>query len=64
MWKIIELLKKHPNSYPFLVPVDPVGLNLPDYLEIVTEPIDISTIEEFLNSNPNYTFLEFQDDIR
>lgn len=34
-------MKKHPNAYPFLAPVDPVALKIPDYFDIVKEPIDL-----------------------
>ncbi|KAI9483031.1 MAG: Bromodomain-containing protein [Benjaminiella poitrasii] len=32
-------------AYPFLQPVDPVALNIPDYPTIVKHPMDLSTIE-------------------
>lgn len=30
---------------PFLYPVDPVALNIPDYPTIITKPMDLSTIK-------------------
>ena len=33
------------NSWPFLEPVDPVALNIPDYLEVVKTPMDLSTVK-------------------
>ncbi|KAG1140984.1 hypothetical protein G6F38_008738 [Rhizopus arrhizus] len=38
-------------SFPFLYPVDPVALNIPDYPTIVKHPMDLSTIETKLNRN-------------
>jgi len=35
----------------FLKPVDAVALNIPDYYHIITNPMDISTIEVFLVNN-------------
>ncbi|TVU12754.1 hypothetical protein EJB05_46410, partial [Eragrostis curvula] len=33
-------------AWPFLKPVDVVDLNLPDYFEIISKPMDFSTIEK------------------
>ena len=43
--KILEILKKSLNVWPFLQPVDPIKLKIPDYFDIVKEPMDISTVE-------------------
>jgi len=46
-------LKKSKDARPFLSPVDVVAMNIPHYPEIVTHPMDFSTIERKLNfSNP------------
>ena len=46
-------LKKSKDARPFLFPVDVVAMNIPHYPEIVTHPMDFSTIEQKLNfSNP------------
>ena len=34
------------NAEPFLKPVDPVALDCLDYFDIITEPIDLGTIEQ------------------
>ena len=34
-WRILQLLKKHPSSWPFLQPVDPVALQIPTYFDII-----------------------------
>ena len=39
--KILTILKKHQAAYPFLEPVDPSSLKIPDYFEIVKEPINL-----------------------
>ena len=49
--KILLYLKKNINSDPFLMPVDPVALKIPDYPLIVKEPMDISTVEKKLMNN-------------
>ena len=44
-------LKKSKDARPFLSPVDIVAMNIPHYPEIITHPMDLSTIEEKLNSS-------------
>jgi len=45
-----ELQAKDVHSI-FAAPVDPVALNIPNYLEIIKEPMDLGTIENRLNVN-------------
>ena len=61
-----EILKKRYEhiSYPFLHPVDPVALNIPDYPLIIKNPMDISTIQEKLDSGIYLKKKEFEDDFR
>ena len=42
---VIEYLKSNVNIVPFLLPVDPIQLNIPDYFNIIKNPMDLSTIE-------------------
>jgi hypothetical protein len=46
--KIIEKLMAHPNAWPFTQPVDPVALNIPDYLDVVKQPMDLGTVQKNL----------------
>ncbi|CAO3598914.1 unnamed protein product [Absidia cylindrospora] len=65
--QVIKELKKGKHkaiNYPFLVPVDYVALNLPDYPSIVKEPMDLSTIEEKWNRGDYATTDDFEKDIR
>ncbi|EGO04328.1 hypothetical protein SERLA73DRAFT_68025 [Serpula lacrymans var. lacrymans S7.3] len=49
----IRSLKKLKDSGPFLLPVDPVVLNIPHYPSIIKKPMDLATIErKLLSSNP------------
>lgn len=44
--------KKHASfAYPFLQPVDPVALNIPNYLKIVKKPMDFGTIHANLKNS-------------
>ncbi|CCG24222.1 Bdf1 transcription factor [Candida orthopsilosis Co 90-125] len=63
---IKELMsKKHYNyNFPFLAPVDAVALNLPNYHEIVKEPMDLGTIQSKLTNNLYENADEFEKDIR
>lgn len=42
---VTKQLKKHRSAGPFVVPVDPVALSIPDYFNVVKHPMDLSTIE-------------------
>ncbi|OAC99836.1 hypothetical protein MUCCIDRAFT_147227, partial [Mucor lusitanicus CBS 277.49] len=46
--KELKKAKYRQLAYPFLEPVDPVAMNLPDYTTIVKRPMDLSTIEKKL----------------
>lgn len=35
---------------PFLIPVDPVDLEIPDYFDVITSPMDLATISNRLQS--------------
>ena len=63
-YKILEKLKKHKFSEPFLYPVDYVSLNIPDYPRIITEPMDISTIEKKLKDHEYSAYAQFEIDVR
>jgi bromodomain-containing factor 1 len=50
-------------AYPFLEPVDPVALNLPDYTEIVKHPMDLQTIEDKLMNDEYKRADQFEADV-
>ena len=43
--KIINLLWKHKDAELFWKPVDPIDLGIPDYFDIIKNPMDFSTIK-------------------
>ena len=47
----------------FHKPVDPDRLGIPDYFEVVKDPIDLGTIKQRLNYNYYTTIKQFTDDI-
>ena len=40
----LRKLLRHRSAWPFIDPVDPVELNIPDYLTIIKEPMDLGTV--------------------
>ena len=61
---MIEKLKKHKYSDPFRYPVDYVSLKIPDYPNIIKEPMDLSTVEKKLKEHLYSSFSEFDSDIK
>ena len=61
--KILQQLKKHAASWPFLEPVDPVKLDIPTYFDIVKEPIDLGTIYNNIRAKHYETPIQFHADI-
>lgn len=55
---------KHKYADYFMRPVDPVVLNIPDYFEIIKEPMDLGTVESKLKKGEYATALEFARDVR
>ncbi|XP_065192116.1 bromodomain-containing protein 2-like isoform X3 [Sycon ciliatum] len=48
---VLKALWKHQYAWPFLHPVDPVKHNLPDYFDIIKEPMELSTVKSRLETN-------------
>jgi hypothetical protein len=63
-FQLLTKLKKHNCSGPFLRPVDVDGLGLMDYYDIVTEPMDLSTVETKLQNGEYTSVNQFAEDIR
>lgn len=63
-FKVLSKLKKNLNAPPFLQPVDPVLLNIPDYPEKIKNPMDISTVNKKLETKEYNEPLEFYDDMK
>lgn len=51
-------------SAPFLTPVDPVALNIPDYFKIIKKPMDVGSIQDKLDSGQYENAKEFESDFR
>jgi hypothetical protein len=61
--KVLMQLKRHRFGYIFNVPVDPVALNIPDYFDIIKNPMDFGTIQQILESGEKITPDEFIDKV-
>lgn len=57
-------LVSHPKSPPFREPVDPVALQIPDYLDIIKNPMDLSTIGTKLQQGQYTDPWQYCDDVR
>lgn len=60
---ILKKLKKSMYAWPFKVPVDPKALGIPEYFNIVLEPMDLRTIEETIRREGYKHPVEFHRDI-
>ena len=61
-----ELMKKQFEShmFPFYKPVDPIALNIPAYFDVITDPMDLSTVKKKLDQSEYETCEEFEADVR
>lgn len=61
---VLRGLKRHRDAGPFSRPVDPVALGIPDYLEVVKHPMDLSTISARLEGKQYGVGEQFVGDVR
>ncbi|XP_017339139.1 histone acetyltransferase p300 isoform X3 [Ictalurus punctatus] len=57
------LYRQDPESLPFRQPVDPSLLGIPDYFDIVKNPMDLSTIKRKLDTGQYQEPWQYVDDI-
>ena len=60
----LKKLIKNPLSVAFRYPVDPEADHVPDYLQIISNPMDLSTVAEKLSSKSYTQSSQFIDDIQ
>ncbi|XP_061666260.1 histone acetyltransferase p300 isoform X2 [Syngnathoides biaculeatus] len=58
-----SLYRQEPESMPFRMPVDPQLLCIPDYFDIVKNPMDLSTIKRKLDTGQYQDPWQYVDDI-
>lgn len=61
---ILNRLKGHKSADPFMEPVDPEVLGIPDYFQVIKEPMDFSKVEKRLRSGFYKASADFENDIR
>lgn len=61
---ILKGLMANPKAAPFLAPVDPVALGIPDYFHVIKEPMDLGTIRQNLESGCYLDIDVFADHVR
>lgn len=59
--RLLRSLQSHKMAWPFLEPVS--ADEVPDYHEVITDPIDLSTVEERMNSKAYPSLESFVSDI-
>ncbi|KAJ3023761.1 hypothetical protein HKX48_001289 [Thoreauomyces humboldtii] len=62
--RVCKTLQDSPLGRWFLVPVDPIALGIPSYLETIKHPMDLGTIRKKLDHGAYATTREFESDIR
>jgi hypothetical protein len=62
--KVLQIFLDHPLSWPFLAPVDVVALAIPDYLNVIKQPMDLGTISKRLNDQEYKRIEDFVEDVR
>ena len=51
-------------AHPFLIPVDPVALNIPNYFTVIKKPMDVSLVSRKLGEGVYGNATEFEKDAR
>lgn len=62
--RILKGLKRHREAGPFLLPVDPVALGIPDYFDVIKQPMDLGTISKRVDLNEYASAEAFMADVR
>jgi bromodomain-containing factor 1 len=50
-------------AWPFMTPVDPIALGIPDYFEVVKTPMDLSTVKQKLDNKQYANCDDFAADV-
>ncbi|KAJ4786594.1 Transcription factor GTE8 [Rhynchospora pubera] len=61
---LLKRLMAHQYAWVFNTPVDVVKLNIPDYFQVIKQPMDLGTVKEKLSSGSYTTPLGFASDVR
>jgi hypothetical protein len=61
--QLLEEMMKFPNAIYFDKPVDPVALNLPDYFDIIKNPMDLGTALSNVKNGTTKNIEEFDEEV-
>lgn len=61
--EFFKRIKEHRSSYLFLQNIEEIISQLPGYLEVVKQPIDLNKIESKMLDSKYNTLEEFKEDI-
>jgi E1A/CREB-binding protein len=61
---LVKALQEHQFGWVFNNPVDPEALGLPDYFNIVKNPMDLGTVKKYLDSGRYHTLEDCAYDVR
>lgn len=54
---------KSEDAIYFLTPVDPIALGVPEYYQVIRQPMDFGTIQEKLKNGGYLNAFEFAEDV-
>lgn len=60
---LLRLYNQDPEAVPFRTAVDPTALGIPDYFDIISKPMDMSTIKTKLDQGEYTNPWQFVDDV-
>lgn len=63
MLPLIQKLLEHPFGWLFRDPVDPIELGIPDYFDIIKEPMDLSSVQKRLKDGNYNTMAKVVSDV-
>ena len=61
--EVLKGLQTHQHGWVFNVPVDPEELGLPDYFDIIKNPMDLGSIQKKLEKGEYHAIKDFQSDV-
>jgi Bromodomain len=62
--RVLEAIRTHDCAGPFLQPINPAELEIPNYFEIIKNPMDLGTVQKRLKAGYYRTNEEFATDTR
>lgn len=62
--EILKIMLLNPLLKDFRNPVDAILLGIPDYFDIISNPMDLNTVRSKLNNNCYFNICDFANDIR